>query len=270
VGDLHSVVAGCNTDSAVIPVDASGTPFDCPGAPDGGLRHLTPAELRAVIDSFEPLGLRWKIEVAPTTALVVGTNKLVFGHQEPDGTWVIDRSTDTNFDLADASSTPDRVLPDGRRAFVADLLAPVLAAAAGSRGADLTRPLPLPDNLPRWAITRPAVRRRQASRFSTLRHLRAAVGDASVGPFATYLRAETGGGGPAPVALGPGWDAATWIDMDWRIGGQPVGLEVLTPDGLVFVGGDRNARRIVVQSVVDHLAHWLTDGDPSMEGPAWP
>ena len=96
------------------------------------------------------------------------------------------------------------------------------------------------------------------------------MGDPGIGPFATSLRAEIGGRGPVPVALGPGWEPATWSAMDWRIGGEPVGLEVLTPDGLLFVGGDRNARRVVVPTVADHLALWLTENDRSMDEPTWP
>jgi hypothetical protein len=271
VNDLQAAVAASNTDSIVVPCDEQGSPFPCPGAPGGQVRHLTPEELQGVLDSFLPLGIRWKVEVEPSTALVIGTNKVIFGHENPDGQWVLDRSVDTALGghVADPSDTPGLLLADSHWAWPARLLGPVLGAAASHGEADLARPLPLPDDLPSWAYERPVLRRFQASRWSTLKHLRQATGAPKVGPYATYLRADTGGEEPAPVALGPGWDPRTWIGLDFRIGGEPVGVEVLTPDGLRFVGGDPNARRVVVRSVADYLAHWLTpETDQSLLGPA--
>jgi hypothetical protein len=270
VRDLGSIVAACNTDSVVVPCDETGSTFVCPGAPEGMLRHLTTKELQEILDGFEPLGIGWKIEVAPTTALVIGTNKIVFGHQEPDGSWVLDRSCDTNLGghRADPSDTPGALLPDGHWAWSADLLAAVLAASARSTGKELDQPLRRPDNLPEWAYNRPILGRYRASRWSSLRHLRDAVGDQSIGPFATYLRCDTAGDEAAPVALGPGWDPRTWAHLDYRIAGQPVGVEILNRDGLCLVGGDPNARRVVVRSVADYLEHWLSpECDPSVEGP---
>jgi hypothetical protein len=269
VSDFASVVAACNTDSIVVPCDTLGSSFECPGATGGALRHLTLDGLQDILDGFLPLGIRWKIEVAPTMALVIGTNKVIFGHQEPDGSWVIDRSTDTNLGghVADASDTPGRLLADGHWAWPAELLAPVLAAAA-------TQPnfegrLPLPDGFPSWVYERLALRRYRASRWSALRRLREQTGDPTIAPYATYLRADCAGDGPSPVALGPGWDPPSWINLDFWVTGEPVGLEVLTPKGLRFVGGDPAARRVVVRSVADYLAYWLApENDPSTEGPS--
>jgi hypothetical protein len=268
VRDLGSEVAACNTDSIVVPCDETGSWFDCPGAPDGKLRHLTPGEFQDLLASFEPLGVHWKIEAGPTMGLVVGTNKVILGHRSPDGIWEIERSSDTNSGgvIADASDTPGQLLPDGRWAWAAEVQKGILAAAASPDGQDLSRPLPVGDP-PDWAYERPALRRFQASRWSSLKRLRQTVGDPSVGAHALYLRAETGGDGPAPVALGPGWDPRTWPNLDWRINAEPVGLEVLTPDGLRFVGGNLSARRVVVRSVADHMVRWLDEQDPSVEGP---
>ena len=145
--DLRSIVAACNADSMVVPCDETGSAFACPGAPDGMLRHFTPKELQGIFEGFQQLCIRWKIEVERTPALVIGTNKIIFGHPESDGSWVIERSCDTNLGghLADASDTPGRLLPHGHWAWPADLLAPVLATAAEST--DLARPLSLPDAL---------------------------------------------------------------------------------------------------------------------------
>jgi len=103
-----------------------------------------------VLDGFLPLGIRWKVEVAPTTALVIGTNKVIFGHQNSDGSWVLDRSVDTALGghVADPSDTPGLLLPDGHWAWPSRLLVPVLGAAVSQGAPDLARPLPLPDDLP--------------------------------------------------------------------------------------------------------------------------
>jgi hypothetical protein len=268
--DLHSTVAACNTDSIVVPCDATGSSFACAGAQGGMLRHLTPEELQGILDSFEPLGIRWKIEVAPTQALVIGTNKVIFGHQEADGSWVLDRSCDTNLGghKADPSDSPGALLPDGHWVWGADVLTALLAACTSSAAIEVDQRLPLPDDLPDWACNRPILSRHRATRWSALLHLRDALGDQGIGPFATYLRCDTGGDGPSPVAQGPGWDPDTWSDRDWRVRGERVGVEVLTPTGLRFVGGYPHGRRVVVRSVADYFAHWLApECDPSFEGP---
>jgi hypothetical protein len=270
VRDLGSEVAACNTDSIVVPVDKAGSEFECPGASDGKLCHLTPSELDAVLHSFDPLGIHWRVEVSPTTGLVVGTNKVIFGHKRPDGIWKPERSSDTGIGghIADPSDTPGRMLPDGRWAWASELEGHLLAYAASCEGADLSQPLCAPGDLPSWAHNRPALRRFQATSWSALKRLRRVVGDPTIGPYASYFRAEVGGDGPAPVALGAGYDPATWIDLDWRVDGEPVGLEVVTLDGeLVFVGGDRSADRVVVRSIADHFARWLWENDPSTQGP---
>lgn len=140
VRSLGSVVAAGNTDSLVVPVDAAASFFECPGAPDGKFRHLTPAELDDMRESFKPLGVSWKIEVPPTMAVVLGSNKAVFGQRQANGSWGIVRPSDTQLgDLADPSDTPGLCLPDGRRAWVAEMQKTVLAWAASPEGADLSR-----------------------------------------------------------------------------------------------------------------------------------
>ena len=88
-------------------------------------------------------------------------------------------------------------------------------------------------------------------------------------PFARYVRAETGGHGPGPVALGHHPDSESWPNLDFRSGGESVALVVPRPDGtLLHVAGDLNAQRKVVgRTIRDHLARWLREVDPSMEGP---
>ena len=128
---------------------------------------------------------------------------------------------------------------------------------------DPSRPL-VTGNLLEWA-ERMVVHRYRASKWDQLESVRHAIGDPSVGPYAHYRVAETGGLAGGPVALGGGDDPLAWPEEDWCLDGEPVCLVSL--DGR-FLGGTRGARRqVVVRTVADHLVRWLNEFDPSMKGP---
>ncbi len=276
--DLGSTVALIVTDAIAVPASLDGGFIACPGGPhhlDDGIeavRLVTFDELRALLARFDALlapwaGSAWSEEAGTLTdsavGLVCGVNKLVLGRRDhprrrrESDRWSLVRSSDADMGghLVDPTGTGAR-LADGRLAWAGELDRLVLAANA-ERPTSL--PLCIPSELPGWA-EESAMRRYRASTWSQLKSLRRAVGDPTVGAFAHYRVAATGGKGPAPTALG--------TSDDWRMRDEPVGLFVLDDHGQRFVGGDARARRQVrVLSVADHLARWLRENDPSMEGP---
>jgi hypothetical protein len=133
----------------------------------------------------------------------------------------------------------------------------------GCLDSDPLRPLVTVD-LPEWA-ERMVVHRYRASKWDQLSSVRHATGDLTVGPYAHYRVAETGGLASGPVALGGGDDPLAWPEEDWCLDDESVCLVSLDRR---FLGGTRGARRqLVVRTVADHLVRWLNEFDPSMQGP---
>jgi hypothetical protein len=274
-------VAHFATDSMAVPASKDCGLWPCPGGkhrmPDGrsAIKLATPDQLRTILHRFDPLlghrgGPAWKEEVEsltkPTIGVVLGVNKVVLGRQDDKGDWQVVRSTDADLGghLIDPTGTGRRT-EDGRWQWAADLERHLLTAAVETDPAD---PIVIPADLPEFAH-RLALRAERASTWKELQNLRRQTGDPTVMPFARYVRTETGGQGAGPVALGHHPDPLSWPDLDFRVRGESVALQVLDPDGeRIHAAGDRKARRrIVVHAVADHLARWLREVDPSMEGP---
>jgi hypothetical protein len=270
--DAGDSVAHIAADAVAVPASPGGGLHPCPRGPhrlddrNEAVRMPTFEKLRTVFARFDPLlapwgGTAWSevndTFMTPTVGLVVGVNKLILGRQDADGSWSLVRSSDADMGghLVDPSGTGAR-LDDGRWWWAGELERHVLAANA-TRPTSL--PLLTPDDLPAWA-DEPAVRPYRATSWRQLVALRRAVGDPGIGPFARYRRAETGGKGSAPAALGD--------SKDWRVNGEPIALFVLDDAGeLRFAAGSPNGRGVRVLSVRDHLSRWLRENDPSMTGP---
>ena len=233
---------------------------------DDTVRSLPADVLRGVLDRFAPLGVRFKWDVPPTTdscGLMVGVNRGIYTTQDPtSGELTMVRSSDAGLGghVADPSDTPGARMPDGRWRWAAGCeLALVRAASRAPDGAGIrVEALALPS----WT-SRPVVRRYTARSWSMLRLIRDASGDAHVQPFTRYVRAD----GSGPIAIGAWPDARTWGDADWRLGGQPVGLEALGPDGHRHPLGRAGGIRAVVASAATHLRDWANPDDPTMQGP---
>lgn len=238
-------------------------------AVDDTVRPLPADVLRGVLDRFAPLGVRFKWDVPPTPdaiGLIVGVNRGVYSTPDPlSGELTMVRSSDAGLGghLADPSDTPGARLPDGRWRWAADCELAIVRGASCTPQATHHAGIRVdPSALPSWT-NRPVVRRYTAGTWSLLRLIRDASGDPDAQPFTRYIRADTSG----PIAIGPWPDARTWGDADWRLAGQPVGLEALGPDGRRHPLGRSRGIHAVVASVATHLRDWASPDDPSMHGP---
>jgi hypothetical protein len=272
VVDAGSEIIAMHADSAAIPCATNGGQAHVPGAPNDRLRLLTPDELDAILTLFDGLRVQFKTEVAPTeggrpvTALALGVNRVIFATEGPDG-WEVLRSSDAGLGghLADPSNHPGQHLPDGRWAWSAECERAIIAAAAAQpvrpdRGLSL-------GIQPDW-VDRPPVRRYAANSHSALCALRAQTGDATVMPFARYLRVDVSGRRGGPVALGPWPEASRWSEADWRVDGEPVDLDTLDEhDGIRAYTTNGHPRRVTIKRVRDHLDEWTNRHAPSMLGP---
>jgi hypothetical protein len=236
---------------------------------DDTIRAMSADTLREVLDRFAALGVRFKWDVPPTTdslGLVVGVNRGIYTTQDPvSGELTIERSSDAGLGghLADPSDTQGARLPDGRWRWAADCELAIVRIASCTPQATPHAGIRVdPSALPSWT-NRPVVRRYTARSWSMLRLIRDASGDADVQPFTYYVRADASG----PIAIGAWPDARTWGDADWRLSGQPVGLEALGPDGQRHPLGRARGIHAVVASVATHLRDWANPDDPSMQGP---
>jgi len=210
---------------------------------------------------------KWDVPPTPNTVgLVVGVNRGIYATQDPtSGEMTIVRSSDAGLGghLADPSDTPGARLPDGRWRWAADCeLAVVRVASCAPQATPHAGIRVDPSALPSWT-NRPVVRRYSARSWSMLRLIRDASGDADVQPFTHYVRADASG----PIAVGPWYDASSWGNADWRLAGQPIGLEALDPDGRRQPVGRARGVSAVVPSVATHLRGWANPEDPSMQGP---
>jgi hypothetical protein len=271
-------VAHMACDSLLVPCSEEGGFWPVPGGPlrdDQGREAvgvLTPSVLRGILRRFDPLfgeyGPAWREEcdslTQPTIGVVVGTNKVLLGQHDDDGTLRLVWSSDAGLgELQDPTGTGD-MLSDGRWAWSAKLEESVLRTFAKAEAGSAVA---LPQDLPEYARNL-ALRPERAARWEELTALRDAVGDQSIGSFARFLRCETGGSSDAPVALGACQDPQRVPTLDYRLGGHSVRLETLDEDGRRhFAGGDPRGRRVVVRTVADRLARWMHDHDPSTTGP---
>ena len=227
----RGTVAVVATDSVAVPVSQDGGLVPCPGGPhrlpDGreAIRTMTADELLSVLARRDPVlhpigGSAWKIECdsldKPTVGFVAGVNKLLLGCEE-GGRFRLVRSSDTALGdhYLDPTGTGAR-LEDGRMAWPA-LLQEAFLRDVHARGNEAR--LRIPPKLPEWAEL-PALRVGRASTLEGLRSLRRQLGDPSIGPFARYAIAPTGGEHP-PICLGAGRDPHTWRAWPWLQGGKP-------------------------------------------------
>lgn len=260
-------IAAVAADAIVVPCSPDGGIHLCPGGPirldDGteAVRLLTPAQLREVFARFDPLlrprgGAGWA-EVAgslsePTVGLVCGVNRTLLGRRQPDGSWLLTRSSDANMGghLDHPDETGER-LDDDHFRWAAVLEAALLAANAD---APTSGPIAVPDDLAPWADDHAAVRSYRATTRAQVRRISDRVGHA-VRPGSTYSVADKA----ACVSTDGG---ATW----WRAGAE-VRLAVFDPriGALVVVGG-RSGRLVQGVSIREHLARWARDVPPA--GPA--
>ena len=216
-------------------------------------------------NQMSDLGVHWKIEAETlekeTMGLVVGMNKLILARPRAEGGWKVVRSSDADMGghMLDPTGKGTKT-KDGRWVWGAEIEEAIFAANVDS---DPLRPLVTGD-LPKWA-ERMVVHRYRASKWDQLSSVRHATGDLTVGPYAHYRVAETGGLASGPVALGVGDDPLAWPEEDWCLDDESVCLVSLDRR---FLGGTRGARRqLVVRTVADHLVRWLNEFDPSMQGP---
>lgn len=267
-------VVATHADSLAIPCSVAGGWAEVPGAPADRLRILPRAKLDGILARFAPLGIAWKYEVAgaprrPVVGLAVGVNRVIFAEPARSGAYRVVRSSDAGLGghLADPSDDPGAREPDGRHTWAAALEGVLLATVAGAE-VDPARSLSAvldPDLLPIWT-RRPVVRRYAARDWSGLAALRRETGDFGIGPFARYLRADTGRPG-GPVALGPWPDPRQWERAAWRLGGAPVGLDGIGTDGLQMFAGPGRGQRIVVRLASAYFSTWARSADPSLTGP---
>ena len=153
---------------------------------------------------------------------------------------------------------------DGRWLWSSDLEAPLLATALET---DPGRPIPTTDDLPDMPIA--CLCRPSGPSPGTTYSLRRQTGDATVMPFARYVRAETGAepsdrwrSGTIRIRTPGRHSTSAWEASRSHWSGRG-------PDGeLLHAASDPNAtRKVVVRTVADHLGRWLREVDPSMEGP---
>jgi hypothetical protein len=246
--------------------------WPCPGGAfkllDGreAIRLLSFDDVHALMrNQMSDLGVHWKTEAETlekeTMGLVIGMNKLILARPTAEGGWKVVRSSDADMGghMLDPTGKGTKT-EDGRWVWGAEIEEAVFAANVDS---DPLRSLVTGD-LPAWA-ERLVVHRYRASKWDQLSSVRHAIGDPSVGPYAHYRVAETGGIGGGPVALGGGDDPLAWPEDDWCLDGEPVCLVSL--DGS-FLGGTRGAKKqVTVRTIADHVERWLNEFDPSMEGP---
>ena len=230
------------------------------------MRLLTWAQVRFVVERFETLGVRWKSENGtldePTTALVVGVNKIILGREDSAGVLQVVRSNDTDLGwIVDPTGTGAH-LPDGRAAWIAEVEGAILRAAVehGS-GSSLVR-----GDLADWC-GRPALRQFTPTTWPDLKAARAALGDPALRPYARLLRASGGATGSGPVAVDNGSGPDSWAKLDWWWRGQQVSLFTLDALGTILPLGGSGLLRVHIDTVADHLARWLRENDPSMAGP---
>jgi hypothetical protein len=272
-GGTIAVVA---TDSIGVPVSQDGGLVPCPDGPyhlrDGreAIRAMTPAELRSVLVRRDEVlhpngGSAWKIECdsldKPTVGFVAGVNKLLLGRKE-GGTLRLVRSSDTGLGdhYLDPTGTGAR-LDDGRMAWPARLQEAFLADVH-ARGNEA--PLRIPPDLPSWA-DHPALRPGRASTLEDLRRLRRQVGDPSIGPFAHYAIAPSGGLHP-PVCLGTGRDPCLWQSWPWRWGGKSCRIAVQDQAGNLVMS-DGTGPMFVVSDHRQAFREWFSEHDVTVAGP---
>jgi hypothetical protein len=272
-GGTVAIVA---TDSIAVPVSGDGHLVPCAGGlrrlADGqqAIRPLTRDELEAVLSRrdkvLHPDGASaWKLECdsrdRPTVGFVAGVNKLLVGRQE-SGRLRLVRSSDTGLGdhFLDPTGTGAR-LDDGRMAWPA-LLQEAFLLDVHTRGNEA--PLRLPPDLAEWA-DQPALRPGRASTLEDLRNLRRQLGDPSIGPFARYAVAPSGGPRP-PVCLGVGRDPATWQSWPWMRGGGPCRIAARDgAGGLVVAEG--TGPIFVVPTIREAFRDWLNENDETVGGP---
>jgi hypothetical protein len=273
VRELDAEVLHANTDSVAVPASPHGGTVDCPNAPNGFLRVRTFDQLREVMARFDPLGFHWKEELDSlpehTIGIVVGTNKLLLGRFDGDGTLHIVRSSGAGLGgHRDDPTGTKAILPDGRTAWAAMFEECFLREVVGDP--DLTHPLRVGELTASAHLL--AVRREAATTWSKLLELRQSTGDETLGPFTPVVRVITGGRSGGPVAIDT-WanqdDPEAIGSLDFRRDGEPVSVFVRAQDGRsVHVAGDPNARRRVRGlTYAEDFARWLLDNDPSVEGP---
>jgi hypothetical protein len=188
--------------------------------------------------------------------LVLGINKVLLARTQ-DGRIALVRSSDTG--LGDHYVDPTGIgarLADGRCAWVAELQASLFAHVAA------TGVVEVPSELPAWATDRPAMRPGQARTMAELVELRRRTGDGDVQIGARYV---TCGGEDGPICLGARRDPATWRSWPWRWRSEPCRPTVLGEDSAP-VEYESEGPLVVVATMAEVLARWLTEHDPTMQG----
>jgi hypothetical protein len=270
-------VGAVATDSIAVPVSSTGDLVACPGGPhplpDGreAIRPLMLDELRSVLAHRDEVlhpngGPAWKLECdsldKPTVGFVAGVSKLLLGRHNEDGRFQLLRSSDTGLGdhYLDPTGTGAR-LDDGRMAWPARLQEAFLADVH-ARGNEA--PLRIPPDLPSWA-DHPTLRPGRASTLEDLRRLRRQLGDPSIGPFARYAIAPTGGENP-PACLGTGRNPYLWQSWPWRWGGKSCRVAVQDQAGNLVMS-DGTGPVFVAPTHRHAFREWFSEHDVTVAGP---
>lgn len=270
VRDAGGIVAAVHTDSLMIPASPEGGFWPAAGAPlrtehgDEAIRLLAWQELDELFAPFDALRLdgarAWKPEHETRNRLLhvtlFGPNRYIV-HDPATGEVVHGAESHLGGTLLDPSGSGDVLLPDGRRAWVAQVHEAIVAGKS----------------LPSYT-ERPAVSMWRAATCEQLEWLRHELPNAQ--PFTSFLlahrgpamriarapsqlgEAEQNGDTASPIApFDP--DPAHWTDLPWRRrDGTPVVF--VTPEQ-VRQGFALGSTSFEPASVADAVSRWKTGRD---------